>query len=148
MFSNHKTGRPYFDLVGEVIRENLGLPEAWVHTASDEEIGHSVQVALAVSIEEVGDAESGPSISFNVSRFVEVYDDEQNRWHLRLFDLNESDISEEQMWSGHIDPVATLDLPDIHGEHLYERVGSHVADVLRTLFLKHQNEEHITPQVS
>ena len=146
MFSNHKTGRPYFDLVGEVIRENLGLPSAWIQTASDEHIGHSVQVALAVTVEDTGDGESGPSVSFDVSRFVDVYDDEQNRWHLRLFDLTLAGPDDE--WCIDVPPVATLDLPDIAGEHLYERVGQHVADVLRTMFLKYQNEEHIAPQVS
>lgn len=148
MFSNHSTGRAFFALVSEVIRDRLGIPEDWVHVASSEDVGHSVQVALAMTVEDVGGPESGPLMSFDVSRFVEVYDDGQNRWHMRLFDLNESGIEEGENW--HIDPlpVVTLDLPDIAGEDTYERVGEHVADILRTFLLKLQPEEHLALQVS
>lgn len=59
--------------VAQDLRELMpDVPDGWIEVFADEDSGIVAALALNMEIEEVGDAENGPSISASPTRFVYV----------------------------------------------------------------------------
>lgn len=79
----------HLNALAEYLRTELGCPEHWVEV-QDETDGYIVGIALDVTLEETGDAESGPHMSMSVNRWVEVTSD----YDLLVYDLSDVDWGE------------------------------------------------------
>lgn len=65
-------GQEELNLLASELRIALDCPEGWVEVFEEEFIGPHVGIAVDVTLEEVGDAESGPKMSMEVHKYIEV----------------------------------------------------------------------------
>lgn len=117
------------------LRTLLSVPEKWVEVVSHENGDWCVSVALAVSLEDMGGPESGPSLSMQVSRWVDVVPPAKGHgWALHLF----VDEPEEDPYYS-VMPKAMLYLEPIAGSQVAGAiVASWINDIFTALGVKPQ----------
>lgn len=122
--------RAYMRFIEVELRRRLNVPERWVHLYADEEYGWSVEIALNVSVEDDGDGERGPHVNFYANRWVTLVVSDQDRWFLRLFDLEKIE-DDFPGWAA--PPVATLHVQDLDGVLRWDRVAEIIGNILESL---------------
>lgn len=127
---------PGCDLLNEVaaeLRQRLDCPEGWIEVFADEAYGNVVGIALTMSIEDVGNGESGPVISASPGRFIYLSGVNERRWVLDVYDNSLSDNATSSYEAETLSHVAALTLGDIAGSDSYSEIASHVGDILEVL---------------
>lgn len=118
------------NMIASELRKALSVPDAWVEVVADEFLGFLVQVALEVSLEEVGNAESGPSLSMDVSRFAALNYVADKGWVLRVYD---SSLPPDSEWWVETVPF-TLILADLEeGDWTPRGIAEHIAHLFKAL---------------
>lgn len=128
----------HLNALAEYLREELSSPEAWVEVQASDN-GYVIGIALDVTLEETGDAESGPHMSMSVKRWVEV----TPTYNLLVYDV--SDVTQED-WETMAGPwdlpqPIRLTMPEMHVEGV-EEVAKYIVRLFKALGVE-QKEAHV-----
>lgn len=113
-----------------------GWPEHTIEAFADEADGDVVGIMLEAHLEDVGGPESGPKLSMEPMRFLQVVR-RGNYWYLDLYDYTSMPRDNDEYDPSWERPSMTLHLPNLDGERIASNVAHEIVKTVKALGLRY-----------